>query len=381
MESSRCPVRYKKKVLMPTTWRKARRLVRQGRAIFVNDKVLGIYLKLKFDPGSYEVQEDVLGIDPGSMFDGITVLSKLDQRNIQFNHQLPIQGKLKGLIGVRGGYRRVRRLRLRHRPMRNDSRLGCKVNNTMNYYFQNRINYINRITKLYPVKYVAIEDVKFNHFKSNRGHSFSNIEVGKDRLYSYITKDLGLTLYKVKGSITKEMREIVIPDRIKTKNKSSRSFDAHCIDSLSIAMVALSELSSDKFRFIMSQYDMNMRFHKFNTSVRFIDRVAYKFRRELYKEKKKINEARYYYRYKKGGIKYNIDHYSKIKKIRVKIDETKSNHGKIWNYMYTDKVKTYKKFKAKFGGTVSFGQSRTKNLGVSKYWNGRYYKYHEVQIA
>lgn len=109
MESSRCPVRHKKKVLMPTTWRKARRLVRQGRAVFVNDKVLGIYLKLKFDPGSYEVQEDVLGIDPGSMFDGITVLSKLDQRNIQFNHQLPIQGKLKGLIGVRGGYRRVRR--------------------------------------------------------------------------------------------------------------------------------------------------------------------------------------------------------------------------------------------------------------------------------
>ena len=49
MNSYRCPVVYKKKVLMPTTWRKAKRLVTEGRAVFVKDKLGGVYLKLKYD--------------------------------------------------------------------------------------------------------------------------------------------------------------------------------------------------------------------------------------------------------------------------------------------------------------------------------------------
>ena len=80
---------------MPTTWRKAKRLVTEGRAVFVKDKLGGVYLKLKYDPLKYYTQTVILGIDPGSMYDGYTVLTKEGCINYQYNHQLPINSSLK----------------------------------------------------------------------------------------------------------------------------------------------------------------------------------------------------------------------------------------------------------------------------------------------
>lgn len=373
MESNRCPVRYKKLILMPTTWRKAKRLVKIKKGVFVKDKVLGTYLKLKYNPirdGEIpsENQEMVLGIDPGSMFDGFTVISKLDNRNFQFNHQLSISKSLKLIMNKRIGYRRLRRYRLRFRPMRIESRNGCKISNTSNYYFQNRVNMIKRIISFYPIKSISIEDVRFNHYISNKGKSFSNIEVGKSRLYNYITNNLKLNLYKVKGKDTKEMRELLFPDRVKNKDKSVRDFDSHCIDSYTIGILGYLEVTKD-YRPI-SLIPINK---KYNSSVRFIDRLSYKYRRELHRLKNKIRDSRFYFRYRKGGVRINIDHKSKLKKIRLKINDTKSNHGKIWNYIYINPDSTYKKFITNYGGTIG-------KDGVSKYWNGKYYKYYEIEI-
>lgn len=378
MESSRCPVRYKKLVLMPTTWRKARRLVKIRKGVFVKDKVLGIYLKLKYNPiGPNDIpnenQELSLGIDPGSMFDGYSIISKSNQINLQFNHQLAISKSLKSIMNKRIGYRRIRRSRLRFRPMRIESRTGRKITNTSNYYFQNRVNMIKRIISLYPIKLISIEDVSYNHYVSNNGKSFSNIEVGKDRLYDYITNRLKLKLYKVKGKQSKEMREIIFPNRVKNKDKSIRDFNSHCIDSFVIGVLGLSDRLEDPYRFIINLFNLNQ-LGCLNTSVRFIDRVSYKVRRELYQHKSFYKDKKYYIRYKKGGIKYVIGHKSKLKRIRVKINDTKSNHGKIWNYMYTNPEITYKKFNKKYGGTIG-------SNGISRYWNGRYYKYHEIEIV
>lgn len=374
MESNRCPVRYKNLVLMPTTWRKAKRLVKIKKGVFVKDKVLGTYLKLKYNPireGEIpnENQEMILGIDPGSMFDGFTVISKLDNRNFQFNHQLSIFKSLKSIMNKRIGYRKIRRSRLRCRPMRIDSRNGNKISNTSNYYFQNRINMIRKIISLYPIKSISIEDVKFNHYISNKGKSFSNIEIGKNRLYNYIINNLKLNLYKVKGKDTKEMRELLFPDRVKNKDKSVRNFDSHCIDSYIIGILGYLKITKD-YKSI-SLIPINKRY---NSSVRFIDRLGYKYRRELHRLKNKIKDSRYYFRYSKGGVKYIINHKSKLKKIRVKINNTKSNHGKIWNYMYTTPELTYKKFITNYGGTISY------KTGLSKYWNGEYYKYYNIEV-
>lgn len=370
-EIRKVPVRYKKIKLMPTTWKKANRLIKLGKAVLVNDKLLGVYLKLKYKPKTTYTQSMILGMDPGSMFDGYTIISKNYERNFQFNHQLPISKSLKGLMNKRIWYRRIRRSRLRNRPMRIESRNGRKVSNTSNYYFQNRVNMINRLLNLYPITHISVEDVRFNHYKSNKGKSFSNIEIGKNRFYNYVANILKLHIYKVKGSDTKRMRELLFPDRTKNMDKSIRNFNSHCIDSFTIGILGYVELTKD-YRYVSFIPIKSLS----NTLVRFIDRMKYKYRRELHRLKGRINSKKDYFRYKKGGVKHEISHKSKLKKIRIKDSYTKSNHGKIWTYQYTKPEGTYKKFIANYGGTVG-------KDGVSKYWNRakKCYEYYNVSIA
>ena len=364
----RLPVKYKNLTLMPMRWKRVKRLMKEGKGILVRDKILGLYFKLKYKPKSTETQPIDLGIDPGSMFDGYSVVSKSNQVNFQFNHQLTIDRRLNGLMNKRIGYRRLRRHRLRFRPCRIESRTGCKITNTSNYYFQNRVNMIKRIISLYPIKLISIEDVSYNHYVSNKGKSFSNIEIGKNRLYDYITNELKSNLYKSRGKETKDIREIIFSDRLKNKDKSIRDFNSHCIDSFTLGVIGLVNYIGD-----LRTYTKFMSNRLLNTSVTFIDRVKYKYRRELHRLKNKIRDSRFYFRYKKGGIKYVVNHYSKLRRLRVKVNDTKSNHGKIWNYMYTKPESTYKKFITNYGGTIG-------KDGISKYWNGKYYKYYEIEI-
>lgn len=375
MESSRCPVKYKKLVLMPTTWKKARRLVKEKRAVFVKDKVLGVYLKLKYNPIKdtdiiNDNQKITLGIDPGTMFDGYTVFSKYDNRNFQYNHQLPIMGKLSNICASKKMFRRTRRLRIRHRPIRLSYRTGKMITNTENYYFQNKINMIKRITRLYPITSVCIEDIRFNHAISRKGQSFSRLEVGKTRLYSYIQKNLNLVLVLSKGTFTKDLRSSLFPKFHKNSNKGKRDFFSHCIDSLMIAILGYLNITSD-YNIIRINYE-----NLVNTKVRFIDRVAYKVRRNLHKFKCKRGISKLYFRYDKGGKIRYINKYSKLKKIRTKPnDSIKSNHLKNWVYLYTSKEPTFKKYTHRYGGTVD------KSTGISKYWNNKYYKYYNIQIS
>lgn len=129
---------------------------------------------------------------------------------------------------------------------------------------------------------------------------------------------------------------------------------------------------NDSYRFIINLFKLNQP-NKLNTSVRFIDRVTYKYRRELHRLKNKIKDSRYYFRYRKNGIKNYIDHYSKFIKLRIKINDNKSNHGP-WIYLYTNSELTYKKFITNYGGTIS-------SNGISKYWNGNYYQYYKISVA
>lgn len=364
----RLPVKYKKLVLMPMRWKRIKRLMKEGKGILVRDKILGLYFKLKYKPKSTETQSISLGIDPGSMFDGYSIISKSNQINLQFNHQLAISKSLKSIMNKRIEYRRLRRYRLRFRPMRIESRNGCKISNTSNYYFQNRVNMIKRIISFYPIKLISIEDVSYNHYLSNKGKSFSNIEIGKNKLYDYITNELKLNLYKSRGKETKDIREMIFIDRLKNKDKSIRDFNSHCIDSFTLGVIGLVNYMSN-----LRIYTKFMSNRLLNTSVTFIDRIKYKYRRELHRLKNKIRDSRFYFRYRKGGVRINIDHKSKLKKLRLKINDTKSNHGKIWNYIYTNPDSTYKKFITNYGGTIG-------KDGVSKYWNGKYYKYYEIEI-
>ncbi len=61
--------------LMPTKCSKARKLLRDGRAIGKWNKLGQYYIQLTFEPSGQEIQPIVAGIDPGKKYSGIGVQS------------------------------------------------------------------------------------------------------------------------------------------------------------------------------------------------------------------------------------------------------------------------------------------------------------------
>ena len=385
-EIRRVPVKYKKLTLMPTTWHKANRLMKEGKAILVNDKVLGVYLKLKFKPSGFDTQDMSLGIDMGSMFEGYTAVSKIDNRNFQMDFQMVtyIKGKRVNLIKesmkVRKMNRQSRRNRLRHRKMKKLD--PYKMNNTLNYYIQHRINLILRILKLYPISIISIENVSFNCWKSNKGGSFTNIELTKSYIFKFIEDKLNLPIFKCSGFDTKSVRTSLMTKSLKSEDKSERSFNAHCIDSYCIGLLGLQSIDKDLNLFFKSDlFDINK-------SVRFLIRTNHVIRRSLRILRTNRKDARnvsspWYFRYSKGGRMKIIDHKSKLKKTRYKESGTKSNHGKIWKYLYQKSKSTLKKHVDPNGGTIWNRKRKCESNGLSKYWdkNKRVYVYFNTIIV
>lgn len=244
----RIPVVYKEKPLTPCTIQRSYHIVKEGRGVFVKDKVFGWYLKLKKkNTRNKKTVKYSLGIDPGTLFTGFSVTSK------KYNFNFEVEQTLKFLdtkhfikkTSEKNMYKRNRRSRLRHRPLRNSNRIGKKISYTSNYYYQNIRNFVERICRYYPISYIVIEDVSFNHYVENpnykKGKSFSNLEVNKFRLYEklnsiaklYISENNPKELRKylpLQYRKRKRLTEDMFID-FKIKNKSSKSFKAHCLDS------------------------------------------------------------------------------------------------------------------------------------------------------
>lgn len=81
---------------------------------------------------------------------------------------------------------------------------------------------------------MVVEDVNVTTEEGNgsRNSAFSAIQAGKNWLYSHILA-LGYSLTTFKGSQTASFRRQL--GLFKTKNKASKSFDSHCVDSWVLA--------------------------------------------------------------------------------------------------------------------------------------------------
>ena len=298
----RIAVKYKEIPLMPIRNARARICIKNGQGKIKYDRKLKIhYLQLLVDPSGFEVQEMTLGLDPGSTFDGVSVVSEQCHHiNIELI-QRPKKGKnaVTNFKSRQASNRRVRRSRLKHRPIRFDNRTSNKLAPTIKANVDFRKWLILKLIKLYPICKVVIEDVRFNHYKSTRGKSFSHVEQGKTELYNFV-KSLGLELELYDGFNTKKLRINSFGTDPKCKAKDTKNFTAHCIDSFVLACNKENKIDFETGEIldepiITNQLDVNKK-------VIFIEKIV-KVRRCLTRLRKKYNDSKNYYHQLTDGIK------------------------------------------------------------------------------
>jgi len=359
MSSNRLPVKYHGKVLMPMHNAKVRKLCKRGQARLRYDNKIGQHwVQLLREPSGSEVQDINLGIDPGSVFDGYSVVSKnCHHKNIEYIN-LPNKGRasIQDRKSRQSGTRRVRRSRLWHRKIRFDTRTSSKIAPSIKSKVLHRQWVIKKVLQYYPINKVIIEDVRYNHWGDNgttgKCGSFSLVEQGKNMLYVYI-KSLGIDVQLVAGYDTKERRILTYGHDTKIhglENKGTRSFHAHCVDSFVLACDFIPVVSAELGELIVN----NFRGH-INYETTYLEHVWH-FNRLLTRCRRKYVNKKRYFRYGKGGVKKYFTNISNKKNVcRVKPTGEHSNHPKQWIYIDNGRAEKFKTLGyAKYNGCEAY---------------------------
>lgn len=214
--------------LMPTTPSRARRWIKSGDATPFWDR--GIFcIRLNRPSSGMNKQDVVVGIDPGSKKEGITVKSAAHTfLNIQADAVTFIWDAMHGRQNSRIA-RRARKTPCR--PIRcNRKRHGLPPSTKARWQWKLRL--INWLSKIFPIEHVIVEDIKAWTGKGKRWDTtFSPLQVGKNWFYTEIRKNHKLTT--MFGFKTKELRDQL--GLIKSKEKMAEVFEAHCVDSWVLA--------------------------------------------------------------------------------------------------------------------------------------------------
>ena len=221
-----------KKPLMPCSEKRARQLMESGKAKPYWCK--GVFcIILQVEPKSRYMQDIVVGIDPGSKFEGLTVKSEAHTLlNVQTEAKTDVKAKMESRTALRGS-RRARKTRYRKCRF-NRSRSKGYIPPSTKARWDYKISLVNWFRKMYPVKIVAIEDVSAKTIKGTKkwNRNFSPIEVGKNYFRNWVLNE-GLKLYEFKGYETFNIRKDL--GLKKNSSKSKRDFHTHCVDSWCIS--------------------------------------------------------------------------------------------------------------------------------------------------
>ncbi|MFL5667736.1 MAG: RRXRR domain-containing protein [Ktedonobacteraceae bacterium] len=219
--------------LMPCTPAKARHLFKSGKARPKRNKLGLFYAQL-----CYEQEPDnqplVAGVDPGSKFEGYSVVGTKDT---VLNLMVEAPDHVKDAVETRRTMRRARRFRKWQRPKRFDNRLKRKqrIPPSTRSRWEAKARIIAQLLKILPLTDVVVEDVQAVTRKGKGGKwngSFSPVQVGKEHLYRLL-KEMGLHVHLNSGWQTKELRQKY--GLKKTKSKSKQSFESHAVDSWVLA--------------------------------------------------------------------------------------------------------------------------------------------------
>ncbi len=217
--------------LMPCVPAYARLLFKSGKAKPKRNKLGLFYVQL-----CYEQEPDnqplVAGVDPGSKFEGLSVVGTKDT---VVNLMAEAPDHVKDAVETRQTMRRARRLRKWRRPKRFDNRLSSKqsIPPSTRSRWEAKARLVVQLQKVLPLTDVVVEDVQAVTRKGSKWNgAFSPVQVGKEHLYRLL-REMGLTVHLKEGWQTKELREKY--GLKKTKSKSKRSFESHAVDAWVLA--------------------------------------------------------------------------------------------------------------------------------------------------
>jgi len=243
--------------LMPCRPKKARKLLEHGKAIKKRSKLGIFYLQLEFDPKHPVTQPLAIGVDPGTKFEGFSIVGTEDT---VLNMMSKAVDWVKKAVAQHRNMRRARRYRKTRRRQ-------CKENRRNNDTFlppstkarwDTKLRIIRQLCKLLPLQYAVVEDVKATTRKSQRrwNRNFSPLEVGKQYFYSELEK-LGLIVITMQGQETKQLREAFGLE--KSPNKSKVAFETHCVD----AWVLAAAITGARYPTTQTLYYLEpIRFHR-----------------------------------------------------------------------------------------------------------------------
>jgi hypothetical protein len=214
--------------LMPCTPPKARALLTAGKARPKHNKLGLFYIQLTYaqDPSN---QPLVVGIDPGSKFEGFSVVGAKDT---VCNLMVEAPDHVKGAVETRRTMRRARRIRLWRRPCRSQNRLkGSKrIPPSTRSRWEAKARIVRHLLTILPLTDASLEDVQAET-RPGKGRkwnlAFSPVQVGKEHLYRLLT-NLGLEVHTFPGYVTKQLRDQY--SLSKTKQKDKQEFSSHAVD-------------------------------------------------------------------------------------------------------------------------------------------------------
>jgi hypothetical protein len=215
---------------MPTKASRARRWIAQGKAVGKWSKLGLFYVQLNQDT-SCNKQDIGLGLDPGSKYDGIAIVSPKEVLQTGMT-ELP-QGITKKL--------QQRRNQRRNRRWRKCRRRECRFNNrtrdqdwlapSQKSKVEFKLAIVAALRNLYPINKCVVEDVCFNHYQKRWGKYFSTVEIGKTVLYETLFEWFG-HLKLVSGVDTARLRSTY--GVTKCTDKRKHVVESHAIDALLI---------------------------------------------------------------------------------------------------------------------------------------------------
>ncbi len=190
------------KPLMPTKCSKARKLVRDNKAIGKWNKLGQYYIQLTFEPRARETQPIAIGLDPGKKYSGIGVQS--NKVTLFTAHLVLPFETVKKRMEQRAMMRRSRRSRRlnrklpfsmrSHRQKRFNNRKNKKVAPSIRSNRQLEIRVISELCKVYPISSIVFEYVKADVDLTSRrkkacsGRGFSAVMVGQKWVIEQLSK-------------------------------------------------------------------------------------------------------------------------------------------------------------------------------------------------